>query len=467
MSVSQNSVGVIPVSNPIPVQQPSIPEGGVTLVTLSAEHKRKWDDTLSMMMWKAPGMQHLFYTLLDAKGSTASDYSALMTTDVPWACTDGQHISINPEPFFKLTLPQRVFVLAHEVAHNARGDVETLNRLAQSGRIPMNDGTSLPFDEDTVQESMDVVINAWLIESDIGDPVPEGVYDAEASGADSWVDVYQKRYKAPPPGKKQGGQQGQNHTPNQGAPAKPGGFDKLVKPGALTGQNPAQAAAKRSPDKWGVELTQALALEKMKRHGLMPEGFSRFFEKLLEPKVTWQEHIQMLINRAVGDGSLRWDLPHPYLGNAGDDQYFMPAPTGFGAGWILVFMDTSGSVGAKELLDGATEVVGLLEEVTPQRLTVIWNDAAISYVDEVSDRADMDAIRKRGVKGGGGTNYAPVLKWIEKNGEGDPDLFIGFTDGYMDYPSKPHRFPTIWASSTDFEYPFGDVVRLNHKPDAA
>lgn len=449
MASLSSSVGAIPVSNPIPV--PQIPEGGVRLVDIDAKTQKQWEDTLMMMTWKAPGMQHLFYSLLDAKGSSESEYSALMSRDIPVACTDGRHISVNPDTFFDMTLPQRTFVMAHEVAHNARGDVETLRRLSLAGVITMSDGTFLPFDEETVQISMDAVINAWLIESDIGEP-PEGcVNDPKVTGADSWVDVYKKYYKKKPPG---GGKK-----PADGAGMGQGG--DLVAPGALTGQDPNVAAGKRNPDQWGLEIAQALALEKIKRHGDLPAGYSRFFEELLDPKIAWQDKIQMLINKATGDGSLRWDVPHPYLGYAGDDQYFVPSETGFGAGWILLWMDTSGSVGEKELLDGSSEVVGILELVNPERLTVVWNDAAISYVDEVRDVSDMQAIRARGVKGGGGTDYAPVLDWIKKNHDGNPDLFIGFTDGYVNYPKKPHPFPTIWASSTDFEYPFGEVVRLN------
>ncbi len=451
------SVGSIPTTNPIPasISPCTIPDGGVRLTTLDAATQKKWEDTLSMLMWKAPGMAHLLYSLLDAQGSSESQYVALMSKDVPVAATDGRHISLNPDTFFQMTLPERVFVLAHEVCHNARGDCEMLHRVSASGKVPMYDGTSLPFDDETIQTSMDAVINAWLKESDIGDPPACGHFDDKVTGSDSFLDVYKKYYKKKP----EGGEDGQP-KPGKG---KGGGFDTLTKPGALTGKDPAKAASQRSNDKWGVEMQQALALEKMKRHGSLPACMERFFNDLLEPKIRWQDKIQMLINRVVGDGSWRWDVPHPYLGNAGGDQYFVPSPTGFGAGWILLWMDTSGSIGEKELLEGSSEVVGLLEEVTPQRLTVVWCDAAISYVDEITDVADMAAVRARGVKGGGGTDYQPVLDWIAKNNDGYPDLFIAFTDGYVTFPAKEHPFPTIWASSTDVVYPFGEVVRLNQK----
>ena len=42
---------------------------------------------------------------------------------------------------------------------------------------------------------------------------------------------------------------------------------------------------------------------------------------------------------------------------------------------------------------------------------------------------------------------------------------IALTDGYVTFPEAEPDFMMIWASTTDIEYPFGDVVRIN--PDAA
>jgi hypothetical protein len=36
----------------------------------------------------------------------------------------------------------------------------------------------------------------------------------------------------------------------------------------------------------------------------------------------------------------------------------------------------------------------------------------------------------------------------------------------VDFPTPP-RIPVIWASSTDVEYPYGQVVRVNRRPERA
>ena len=65
------------------------------------------------------------------------------------------------------------------------------------------------------------------------------------------------------------------------------------------------------------------------------------------------------------------------------------------------------------------------------------------------------------VAAAGNTFKAIATDWIAKNNRGEqPDLFIGFTDGEVAF-AKSHPFPTIWASSTDKKYPFGQVVRVN------
>jgi predicted metal-dependent peptidase len=87
---------------------------------------------------------------------------------------------------------------------------------------------------------------------------------------------------------------------------------------------------------------------------------------------------------------------------------------------------------------------------------------------ELTDPADLRSVKP---VGGGGTNYQPVLDWIEKNGRGDlPDLFVAATDGYVTFPKKPHPFPTVWMSSSKegaVTYPFGNVVYVNNIARAA
>ncbi len=418
---------------------------------MTPQEEAKWADTASMMAWTAPGFRHIWYKLMsEMHNSGHSKYVAVCSKDVPIAATDGQNMIINPEQFFKLGLPERVYVAAHEIVHNVYGDVQLLHRCHASGKVPMPDGTSRPFDNDTMQKAMDARINALLDESRIGkkptmlDGQPIGHYDTEVKGSDSVFDVY-KRYYGDKPDEPEGN--------------NPGGFDNLMPPGAASGQSPQAAAQNRNPSQWAVEIAAAQTLEQMRSQGKMAGALKRMFKDLLEPEVYWLDHITTLINRTCGDGSYDWSHPDEWFAVL---DIYSPKPTGHGAGWVVYWGDTSGSRGDSDIASTMAETAGIMEDVHPQRLTAIWCDAGISHIDEITDPMDLEKIVARGVGGGKGTSMQPVLDWIAQQPE-VPDLFIGFTDGYVDFPEREPRFPVIWASSTDVQYPFGQVVKVNRR----
>lgn len=409
-------------------------------IELTPEQKQQWGDTMSLMAWTCPGFRHLFYKLLS---NNNGKYGAIPTRSCPIAATDGKNILINPDKFFKYPLRQRVFITAHEIVHNVYDDVSLLHRCHASGTVPMHDGTTLPFVADCMQKAMDYRINALLVDSNVGEMPKEGCYDLKISGPnESVLDVYRKLYEDDEG--KGGGK----------------GFDIVMKPGASTGQNAAAAAAQRNPQQWAVEVAAAQHLEQMRAQGKMPGSLSRMFKEILEPEVPWTEHIQSIFNRRVGSGSYDWRRP---------DRRFivqdihMPSRSGHGAGWIVIWGDTSGSIGQKELQTYLGELHGIIGEVRPRRLTVLWCDAAIHHVDEIEEAMDLLTIQARGVGGGGGTSVEPVMEWIADHTE-VPDMFIGFTDGFVDFPDVEPAYPVIWASVTDNpKYPWGEVVRINTK----
>lgn len=411
---------------------------------LTPEQQEKWSSTCSMMVWTCPGFAHLWYKLLHNHNG---DYTAIMTKGIGNAATDGKNIMVNPDWFFKYSLPERTFVMAHEIIHNVYGDIDLLHRCKTSGFVPMNDGSKpLPFRNDLMQKSMDYRINALLIKAKIGKPPKDcGNYDKDMDGSESVLDVYQKVYEA------------EKDTPEGGGPGK-GGFDNIMRPGKSTGQSPQSAA--RNPQQWAVETAAAQIIESQKAQGKMAGALKRMFEKLLEPEVDWRNHIATLINRISGSGGWNWKCPDEWWA---PHEFFSPRRSGKGAGWIVMWGDTSGSRGQDEIASNMAELAGILEDVNPARLTVLWCDAQIHHIDELNAAADLGAIQARGVGGGGGTDQEPCFDWIAKQPD-QPDLYIGFTDGYVSFPNRPPAFPVIWASSTDRPYPWGQVVRVNKRP---
>jgi predicted metal-dependent peptidase len=304
---------------------------------LTDKQKQQWGDTTSMMAWTAPGFRHIWYKLLS---KSDSQHVAVMSKRVPIAATDGQNVICNPDTFFDLGLPERVFAMAHEIVHNVYGDVELLHRCSVSEKVPMTDGTTLPFDNETMQHAMDYRINALLVDSKIGKLIKDSqlgkqkiscLYDLKMAGPnDSVLDVYKKVYKK----KKEDGTLGA------------GGFDIVLPPGKSTGQNPGTAAASRSQSQWAIEVSTAQTLEQVRSQGKLAGSLQRMFKEILEPEVPWTEHLRGIFNRRIGSGSYDW--------RRADRRFivrdlWMPSRSGHGAGHIVVWGDTSGSIGSGEL----------------------------------------------------------------------------------------------------------------------
>lgn len=419
-------------------------EEKLTPVGLTPKQQQQWDDTMSLMAWTAPGFRHLFFKLL-ANHKNSGKYAALPTPGVPIAATDGRHILINPDRFFsEFDMRERVFILGHEVMHNVYNDVPFINRCRQSGTVPMDDGTTLPYDETAMQHAADYRINALLEESHIGKPPKIALLDKNIATANSGlVETYKKVYDDYEKNGKLGGQ----------------GFDVVLIPNS-TPQNQQQ---------WQVEVKTAQMLEQMKTQGRGMAGcLQRMFEQVLNPQVPWTEKIRGIFNRKVGSGGYNWRKPDRR--HITRDLY-MPSRSGNGAGHIVCWADNSGSISDTDMCHYLAELANIVEDCRPKRLTVIWCDDWVQRVDEISEPSDMATLQyeaaKDGINGGGGTSCEPVFEWMQKELDEEPEVFIGFTDGYVTFPPRP-AYPNmvvIWASvaKAPEEYPYGDVVEINSR----
>jgi predicted metal-dependent peptidase len=263
---------------------------------------------------------------------------------------------------------------------------------------------------------------------------------------DSAIDAYKKVFQKNPPSK--GGKQGPNGPSGKG-------FDKHLAPGTSQGKDPGKAAGSRNEAEWKTNV--AAAANAAKAMGKLPAGLERLLGEILNPQVDWKEHIQALMARKLGSGSYNWQAPDRRM--IARDIY-VPGRSGYGAGTVVVAADTSGSIGPKELDMFFAEMAGILEDIKPKRLVIMWCDARVDRVDECEDAGDLNTIRAQKVPGGGGTSFIPVFDEIEKLGL-IPEALVYLTDGYGSFPKTPPAYPTIWGSITpkgSVTYPFGDVV---------
>jgi predicted metal-dependent peptidase len=408
---------------------------GMTACALTPAQEKKWSDTRVSLLWHCPAFSHIFYTMMDNAGSK---HVALFTKDIPIAATDGVNLLLNPDTFFEYNLSERIFACAHEIMHCVWDHCGLMHRFISRGKVTYPDGTELPYDQKTMNIATDLIINDMLIEAKVGSFNKDWLHDKSlATSMDSAIDAYKKVYKANPP--------------------KGKGFDVHLAPGTSQGKDPGSAAAARNDAQWKSNV--AAAVNAARAMGKLPAAMDRVLGEILDPKVDWKEHIAALFARKIGSGSYNWRRADRVLIVR---DIYAPGRSGFGAGTVVVAADTSGSIGAKELDMFFAEISGILEEIRPKRLVIMWCDAVVNRVDEAEEAQDLNTIRAKGAVGGGGTSFVPVFEEINKMGL-EPDALVYLTDGYGTFPKLQPSYPVIWGSITPkggVAYPFGDVVEV-------
>lgn len=401
------------------------------------------------IMWSQPYFSHL---LLDQCKLIAS-------RDVPIAATDGVNIYVNPGKFAEYDIDQRIYVLCHEICHVMWEHCEQTHSMRGQGIAGPHGMIS--WDDQLVNESMDYTINALLDECKIGKHPPEGHYSTRYKGGESWVGIYSEEYekrKNNPQGKGPGSGKGGGQQPPG---ANPGGFDQHLPPGAGTpGKTPAQAVQERKDKQ--AEWTQAVnqAMEVAKARGEVPGALQRLVEQLIEPKVDWQDKLAASVVKRLGGGMHDWKMPDTTF-VVFNDPVYQPSRRGKGVGTAVVAVDTSGSVGDRELRIMGGAMSGIFEQAMPETVYVMDCDAQVHSVREMDRPTDIEAVEMiRSVEGGGGTKFQPVFDKIAELGI-EPNVVVYLTDGYGDQPRDP-GYPVVWAiiPGGQNSIPWGDVVPL-------
>lgn len=419
-------------------------ERSLPRIPLPDKFKQAWQQTIMATTLHCPAFTHVFYSLMN---KAEDKHVAYFTTAVPVAATDGSAVIINPESFFpKFTLRERVFIVCHEILHAIFKHMEQMHRWKKTGKVVYPDGTSLPYDSDQMQVAMDMVINAILVNGKVGDMPKDACYDKDlVSAFDSVFDSYKKIYKKRP------GAQG-------GQPGKTGGFDLHLAPGTTAGE-PSDAAAderEREDGRWRAELKSGVTSAQMQ--GRLPGDLGRLLGALFEPQVDWTDRLKSEMARKLGSGSYNWKRPDRRL--IVWDMY-APSRSGAGCGTVVVGTDTSGSINNPTLQMFFSELAGILDQLRPERLIVMWCDARVHRIDEVEDMGDLNRLRSESPGGGGGTSFIPVFQEIEKQGL-NLDGLIYLTDGQGAFPQRAPNYPVIWGSILEQpeSFPFGEVIMI-------
>jgi predicted metal-dependent peptidase len=367
------------------------------------------------------------------------------TLDVDTAATDGRRLYYNPEYLEGLQPSERVFVLAHEVFHAISRHPTRIKHYRSQDTL-----RGLPWDQDLFNISADLPINAALVKDNIGRCNPTWLFDPKQSPDELPEDVYERLYKQPPPSSKGG-----PGKPDKTAQANGGRVGDVLPPKV----DPA-TGKEDIPDQSEFREAVARAAAAAKAMGKMPGTFQRMVDEILTPQVDWREHVRMLITGRIGSRSDNWARPNRRR-LVLNPIVILPSKQGYGAGTVAIGVDTSGSIGEKELATFFAEVGGVLSDVRPREVMILWCDAQVHRVDVASTMDELADIRAQGAPGGGGTDFRPVFARLEEDNV-RPDCLIYLTDMFGSFPNEAPRYPTIWCStSKGVGAPFGDLVEIS------
>ncbi len=343
------------------------------------------------------------------------------------AATDGKNIWIDEDFLEALEPPEAVFLVCHEIGH-------TIWQHLTRGKYYLDVGfDGEPFDPRCWNCAGDYLINDMLTASKIGRMPEGGLLDSKYKINDMTAEDVYRDLK-----------------------------DRWKKNGGAFGNGPMDVHILEVPAITEAEMKRALqtAVDHAKAQGSLPATLERFANEYVKPKVSWKERLRHHVIRNIARDATTWSRPHRR--RLLTQGVYMAAFTGFGAGDVVVAVDTSGSIGPKELNTFCSELDVILSDCNPTSVWLVGCDAAISSEFELM-AGDSLAANPPNLGGGGGTSFKPPFRWVEERG-GKPSALIYFTDMYGDFPDDP-GYPVIWCKTTEVKAPFGEEIFIDLNDD--
>lgn len=233
----------------------------------------------------------------------------------------------------------------------------------------------------------------------------------------------------------------------------PGGTGSFERPTNADGSDLTDAQKAAISRDLDAKASASAATAKMQ--GKLPAGLEGFIKTALKPVVDWREKLRQFVARQF-PADYTWARPNRrFLWN--DMYLYSQEKSGVGA--ILMIADTSGSIDYHSVKGEGSQFNGEMkavhEDVMPEKLHIMWCDAEVAGHDIFEPGDDI----KFNPRGGGGTDFRPPFKKVEKDGL-IIQCAVYLTDGYGNFPDKPPPYPVLWVMTTDVVAPFGETIRI-------
>ena len=394
----------------------------------------------------------------------------LVPGSLPTMATDGSRIVYNSAFVGELKPAELEGVLAHEVLHCALGhhcrrgerDPKLWNEAADLAINPLLLGNGLTLPAGALIDPAFANLSAEEIyarllrrRSDRASAVQQAPQQTNAGGGmgNGPKGTHGAVPSDPMPNSSNG--PGSNHSEQQTSQAvgpasmQSGGFGEVWDASDEHGHAASPAEKRRQEHEWSIAAEQAL--RSAKACGNDPAGIERPLTETRQSQQDWRTILRDFV-AATTPSDYRWTPPNRRYIASG---LYLPSVERRGLGEIVVAVDTSGSIGKRELEQFAGEISAISEETQPEATHVVYCDAAVQSTQEfrASEPVRLEP------KGGGGTDFRPAFEWVAKN-DVAPVCLIYLTDLCCDsFPETP-EYPVLWVTDSRRTAPFGETVRI-------
>ena len=181
--------------------------------------------------------------------------------------------------------------------------------------------------------------------------------------------------------------------------------------------------------------------------------------ELLKPKIDWREVLRRFVRTSLKDrDSASWRKAHK---NFLWQDVILPSILGKRMKWLVIAMDTSGSIQGQLLTEFLSEMNACVASVGADRVDVIYWDAEVAGHETYKGNT-KNIVHQTNPKGGGGTDPDVVVDFMQKE-RMTPDALIMLSDGHM-HTNKPKwsaiKAPTLWCilGNDKYEVPNGQKL---------
>jgi predicted metal-dependent peptidase len=387
--------------------------------------------------------------------------------------TDARKLYYNPQWIGALSTAQAQFALAHEALHCALGHFTRRgNRVQRKWNLACDFAINpLLIDEGLIAPPGAHVLDLYrgmaaeeiypcLDDNLDNETLDEHLWDGDEGGQGGSSDRDAQGLGGGSEASSRQGNQGrdnpQDMTPDAGAAmTQPTGATESLGQAQDSPPPPLTVQQKETlQQQWQRHL--AAAAQRAREAGKLSAALARLTDAALAPQVSWRAALAHYLSQTARD-DYTWLRPSRRTGEMGGDALFPSLRSH--AGDIFVALDTSGSIEDVDLAQFVGEL-NAIKASLPVRLTLFACDAALAQGAPWITEPWQEFCLPEKLDGGGGTAFAPVFDWIEREGA-HPDALVYFTDAQGDLPAVPPNFPVLWLVKGGAPVPWGLRIQLN------